>query len=324
MFSVIIPLYNKSSYILKAVVSVLEQTCKEFELIIVNDGSTDGSLELVKNISDTRIKIIDQPNSGVSTARNNGVKVAKYDYIAFLDADDWWDKDFLSEMKELIHTCPEAGLYASNYYVVKNKQNKQTKIGLNEGFLKGYINYFKVYSKTFWVPINCSFVIIKKDIFLNSDGFNSNLKFAEDFDLWVRIALNSKVAYLNKYLAYSNQDVPVNNRALGDKIWKKKEHFIFNLNYLKDEELKRPELKLLLDGIRVRSLMRYYLKGIYKAETNSILSTVDMKNQPLYYQRIYSYPKFLIKCYFTYKKLGSRIKQSLIKTKLFFSHRLHR
>ena len=323
MFSVIIPLYNKSYYILKAVYSVLGQTYKEFELIIVNDGSTDHSLEIVKNISDDRIKIIDQENSGVSTARNNGVKAARFEYIAFLDADDWWDNNFLNEMKLLIEECPEAGLYASNYYVVKNKQKKQANIGVDEIFLKGYIDYFNAFAKTFWVPINCSFVIVRRDVFLREKGFKPTLKFGEDFDLWVRIALLEKAAYLNKHLAYSNQDVSAGNRALGDKIWKMEEHVIFNLDYLKDEELKRPDLKFLLDGIRVRSLIKYYLNGIYKVETESILSTVDMKTQPCYYQRIYSYPKYLVKFYFSMKRVSSRIKQSLIKTKLYFTTNKH-
>ena len=109
MFSVIIPLYNKAAYIEKAINSVLAQNFKEFELIIVNDGSTDDSFSKLTVICNrlsvenpeifNKIKIVQQENQGVSTARNNGVKIAKYDYIAFLDADDWWESTFLEEMK---------------------------------------------------------------------------------------------------------------------------------------------------------------------------------------------------------------------------------
>ena len=135
MFSVVIPLYNKSAYIGKCIQSVLNQTFREFEIIIINDGSTDDGFEQVHRIfnsirentaqesnlrynnlepflkitysipntmHDIKITLINQKNSGVSTARNNGVKTAFYDYIAFLDADDWWESNYLEEMKYLI------------------------------------------------------------------------------------------------------------------------------------------------------------------------------------------------------------------------------
>jgi glycosyltransferase involved in cell wall biosynthesis len=313
MFSIIIPLYNKSAYIEKAVKSVLAQTFAHFELIIVNDGSTDESVNIVQQFTDLRIRIINQPNLGVSSARNKGINKASYDYIAFLDADDWWDKNFLEEMNNLIEEVPEAGLYGCNYFHVKNKQNRLSKVGLSEGFKFGYINYFNTYSNTFAVPFNCSFVVVKKQVLLENDGFNHNLKFGEDFDLWVRIALNDKIAYVNKPLAYSNQDVDSNNRALGTKLWKPENHFIFNLAYLEVEEKTNLSLKILLDGLRVRALIRYRLAALYQKETNSILQSVDFSLQPKYYQRIYQWPIAIIRLYFRYKKLGSALKQELIK-----------
>ena len=99
MFSIIIPLYNKAPYIAKAIQSVAAQTYKEFELIVIDDGSTDESLEKLRVLSTelgeknpefiAKLKIVEQQNQGVSNTRNNAVKLAKYDYIAFLDADDW-------------------------------------------------------------------------------------------------------------------------------------------------------------------------------------------------------------------------------------------
>ena len=313
MFSIIIPLYNKSAYIEKAVESILAQTFVNFELIIVNDGSTDDSQNKLCQFNDNRIRLIKQCNSGVSTARNNGVKAAKYNYIAFLDADDWWDKNFLEEMNTLIEEVPEAGIYGCNYFHVKNKQNKLSKVGLPKDFKSGYIDYFNTYSNTFAVPFNCSFVIIKKQILLKNRGFNPHLKFGEDFDLWVRIALHCKIAYLNKPLAYSNQDVDSNNRALGAKLWKPENHFIFNLEYLQAEEKTNLPLKILVDGLRVRALIRYRLGAVYQKETNSILQSVDFSLQPKYYQRIYRFPIVLVRLFFWYKKLGSKLKQKLIK-----------
>jgi glycosyltransferase involved in cell wall biosynthesis len=125
MFSIIIPLYNKALYIAKAIQSVAAQTYQEFELIVIDDGSKDESLEklrvtsyeLRENNPDffAKIIIIEQQNQGVSITRNNGVKLAKYDYIAFLDADDWWEPTFFEEMKALIEEFPEGGIYGSSY-----------------------------------------------------------------------------------------------------------------------------------------------------------------------------------------------------------------
>ena len=150
MFSVIIPLYNKAPYVEKAIRSVLNQTFKEFELIVVDDGSTDDSLSVAKNclLQTINYKLIEQHNQGVSTARNNGVKQAKYPYICFLDADDWWSPTFLEEMKALIDEFPDAGIYGSSYYIVKNGRQRVAPIGVDNDFSKGLIDYFRVYAKT--------------------------------------------------------------------------------------------------------------------------------------------------------------------------------
>ena len=108
-FSVIIPLYNKAPYVRQALESIIAQTCKDWECIIVNDGSTDESLRVVEDyiretMSDERlaIRVISQKNAGVAAARNRGVKESKGQYVAFLDADDWWESNYLEEMSHLI------------------------------------------------------------------------------------------------------------------------------------------------------------------------------------------------------------------------------
>ena len=315
MFSIIIPLYNKANYILKTVNSVFNQTFPEFELIVVNDGSTDESLDKIKHFKDNRFKIISQENAGVSVARNNGVKQAKYSYVAFLDADDWWDDHFLEEMKMLIGKYPEAGIYGCNYYYVKNGKCRLADKGLEKGFTAGYINYFKVYAKTFCVPFNCSFVIVDKTVFNAGGGFNPRLRFGEDFDLWASIALKSKIGYLNKPLAYSNQDIAFSDRALGiNKLYDKDSYYIFNLPHLEIEEKKNQDLSILLDGLRVRSLLRYYLRNKYVKEVNELLSKVDFNKQPIYFRLIYSLPLPIVKLYFSLKRIGSKMKQSAIRT----------
>ena len=206
MYSVIIPLYNKSNYIKKAVNSVLTQSFEKFELIVVDDASTDDSLGKISEIKDERIKIVLQENHGVSAARNNGVKHSKNPFIAFLDADDWWDKKYLEEMKNLIEDFPDAGLYSSRFWIVKNNKINDSKVDLDKSFKKGYINYCSIYNKTFSQLINSSSVVIKKNVFYDVGGFSESIKKGEDLHLWVKISLGYKIAYLNKNLSFYNQD----------------------------------------------------------------------------------------------------------------------
>src|SRR5690606_35592492 len=111
----IIPLYNKERHIKSTIESVLAQTFQDFEIIIVNDGSTDNSEALVNSISDPRIKYFKQENKGVSTARNFGIEKSSAKLIAFLDADDYWYPNHLNHLKTLFETFPGCGIYATGY-----------------------------------------------------------------------------------------------------------------------------------------------------------------------------------------------------------------
>ena len=121
--SVIIPLYNKAPYVKKALESVCHQTYSDYELIVINDGSTDDSCMIaekyLQGMDGINYQLITQENAGVSAARNNGVAQASGEYISFLDADDWWEPTFLEKMAKFIEDYPEAGLYASNYMYYK-------------------------------------------------------------------------------------------------------------------------------------------------------------------------------------------------------------
>lgn len=313
MFSVIIPLYNKEKYIEKAIYSVLNQTIVEFELIIVNDGSTDNGSKIVQYISDNRIRLIEQKNSGVSVARNAGVQAAKYEYIAFLDADDWWSPFFLEKMISLVLQFPDAGIYGCKYFWVKNGLEK-ISVNQESSNFEGYIDYFKAYLYAWWMPLSSISVVIPKKVFNKMTGFKKELKFGEDLDLWLRIALKYKVAYTNQALAFYNQDVDEIDRAIaGKKHWQMSEHVIFNLDNFKDYESKNIDLKNLLDGLRVRSLISFYLQDNYLREIHIILRNVDFSKQPMLYRFIYKAPKTIVIAYFQAKKLGSLIKQYLIK-----------
>ena len=151
-FSVVIPVFNKKNYVQHAIESVLHQEYLSevggVELIVVDDGSTDGSYiiaeQTLQNV-DIKTTLIRKENGGVSSARNLGAKKANGTYICFLDADDWWEPTFLQEINILISQYPEAALYGTNYYLIKNGKKHIAPIGLDKGFELGYINYYRTY-----------------------------------------------------------------------------------------------------------------------------------------------------------------------------------
>ncbi len=329
MFSIIIPLYNKAPYIAKAIQSVASQTYQEYELIVIDDGSTDDSLEELRVTSFelgeknpelyAKIKIFEQPNQGVSTTRNNGVKLAKFPYICFLDADDWWEPTFLEEMKTVIEEFPDAGIYGSGYYKVRNEQFIPAKIAVPASFKSGYIDYFKTYAHNMWMPLWTGSVIIPKTIFNELNGFKPQLKLGEDFDLWVRIALKYKVAFLNKQLSNYNQDVEVNTRGvIQDKLYEPKIHFIFNLDYLEVEELKNKDLKKLLDLLRLYTLLRYRLQNAQKDLVKRQIEKVDFSNQNKSFWLLYNAPIWSINHYY------GILKQLYVTTKIFKKYGLYK
>lgn len=312
MFSVIIPLYNKAPYIEKAIHSVLNQTHKEFEVIVIDDGSVDNGVEIVKQMSSSTnqtIKLIEQTNQGVSTARNNGVKLAKYDYIAFLDADDWWSPTFLQEMKLLIEEFPHAGIYGSSYFKVKKGKKLQANIGVDKGFENGEINYFKVYAKTLWMPLWTGAIVVPKIIIENENGFKPQLKLGEDFDLWVRIAEKHSVVFLNKPLSNYNQDVEVKDRAVGEKLYYPKEHMLFS-NY--GALMKNGDFKFLFEKLALYGLLPYYMNNKNKEETAKILRCIDWSKHELKYRLYYNFfPTIVLKIFFLILKQSSKVKSLL-------------
>ncbi|GHT69021.1 glycosyl transferase [Bacteroidia bacterium] len=193
MVSVIIPLYNKEEYIRNTLLSVLNQSYQYFEVIIVNDGSTDNSIENIQDIQDRRIRIIHQQNGGRSLARNNGIKESKYKFVAFLDADDQWNEDFLFNMMDLIDQYSMYEVFISNYsfysqgkyhIALKNKYFSQSKI---------IDNYF--YRSITTPLVTSNTIVIKKGVFNDVGFFNETLSMGEDLDMWFRIMLKYQLVY---------------------------------------------------------------------------------------------------------------------------------
>jgi glycosyltransferase involved in cell wall biosynthesis len=164
---------------------------------VVNDGSTDKGSDIVDCLLDSRIILINKENEGVSSARNFGISQSKFDYIAFLDADDYWLPNHLNVINTLIQKYGDkAEVYVTNFarkysngYIKANRSKKELASGLIG-------NYFRLSFKK--VIIHTSCVCVKKSVFDTVKGFDVRFTNGEDIDLWMRIAKNSFIAYSNE------------------------------------------------------------------------------------------------------------------------------
>jgi glycosyltransferase involved in cell wall biosynthesis len=214
--SVIIPLYNKAEHIERSVRSVLSQTLQPDEIVVVDDGSTDGGAEIVKRFKEPHLRLICQKNSGVSAARNRGITESTGELIAFLDADDVWLPGFLEEIIMLRNLCPQAGIFATAYEIVTEegliKQQQFDCLPAGEG--RGLITFLKV---CFRFPIISSAVVVPRIVFDKLGGFKEGEKYCEDLDMWLRISFHYVIAWSTKYLSRWHRNVA--NRLLWSRRW---------------------------------------------------------------------------------------------------------
>ena len=315
-FSVIVPLYNKAPYVRHALESVVAQTFRDFEVIVVDDGSTDNSLAVVKEFVeriDDRWTILSQVNAGVAVARNNGVVASKGEYICFLDADDWWEKDMLEEMDKLIKEYPDAGLYATNYvYYKPGKTHVALKLE------RGYMNYPEAYLHG-EMPITSITTCMSRKVFDEMGGFPIGIKLGEDFLLWAKTALNYKVAFCEKPLAYYNNDVPIHMRATRN-LHAPQYNMLFHLDPIEEEinclqytSNKAADWKALLDKLRVSGLMDYWLSDEYHDAAAAELARVDWSRQSMKAKALFKKPIWLLRAKRRFMQIGSFCKQKLVR-----------
>ena len=209
MISVVIPLYNKAHTIVNTLNTVINQTYKDFEVIIINDGSTDNGVGVIKqHFTDTRIRIINQENAGVSAARNKGIKEAKGSYISFLDADDEWMPNYLENIYLAINKHPQAGMIISGRY----SQNTQTRKRILNIPSKYYqkistINFFDnphVFAHISATTIATNLLKENNELLLS---FIPGQKSNEDFTFLFSIALYTTVVYIGIPLSIYNGEV---------------------------------------------------------------------------------------------------------------------
>jgi hypothetical protein len=205
---VVIPLYNKGPYVSQAVRSVLASGYSPHEVIVVDDGSTDNGAQQVRAIADSRVRMVSQPNRGVSAARNRGIDEARGEYVAFLDADDCWSPRYLGAIAELIARFPGCGMYATHFYYFHDDGVRH--VPRLRGVQPGpqlVERFFELWARS--ALFNTSTVAIPRRL-LEAEAirFPVGEQHGEDLDVWFRIAERWPVGYLPEPLAGYRLGVP--------------------------------------------------------------------------------------------------------------------
>ena len=284
-FSVIIPLYNKEKFIQNTIKSILEQTFQDFEIVIINDGSTDKSEEIVLKFKDKRIQYFFQKNQGASIARNFGIEKSTSNFISFLDADDLWFPNHLESLKNLIELYPNSGIYASRYQLVfkNNTISVPSFNGIADDFKGIVTDYF--YSSYNYAVATSSSITIPKEVFDKVGMFKPYISSGQDTDMWLRIALEYPVIIGNEvtasYLIFVNDSLSKTNIL-------KKEIKRFD-DYLEYEKTNK-SLKKYLDIYRMEYALQYKIAGEKKI-SYQLYNAILPKNRALKSKIIYHLPQ---------------------------------
>lgn len=198
--SVIIPAYNAENTILETIKSVRQQTFSDFEIIIINDGSTDRTLELLENIEDNRLKIFSYENGGLSVARNRGISQASGEYIAFLDADDLWTPDKLELQLKALQQHSEAGVaYSWTYYM--NEQGTSSHPGISR-FFEGDVRANLLVNNFIASGSN---PLIRRQAIKSVGDFDSTCAGCADWDYWLRLSAKWHFVVVPKHQIFYRQ-----------------------------------------------------------------------------------------------------------------------
>lgn len=308
--SVVIPLFNKSPYITRAIHSILAQTCQEFEVIVIDDGSTDDGAELVREFCDPRIHLIQQENRGVSAARNRGVESARADLVAFLDADDEWLPEFLETIMALEKKYPIAGAFATGIVKMRNcREIHPYYFGIPDYPWDGLIdNYFRACFFGNSLILSSS-VAIKKKVLESLSGFKEGVFWGEDQDLWGRIALEYPIAFNNKTCSrtyrYSTGEM-YNQRVSKTRI----HPFIQRIDSMLscDVFIKKQDgfFFLYIDSLRIANAQNHLVAGNLKAARDVIMRSNTSYSilVKMYIIYLYLFPETFIAHFNTFFNIG--------------------
>lgn len=285
-FSIIIPLYNKRNFIKQTIQSVLNQNFTDFEILIINDGSTDKSeLEVIK-FKDSRIRLLNQNNQGVAAARNEGLKVAIGNYICFLDADDLWKPDFLETFRKYSTLLPNQNVFSCRFEIETSHKTFIPKYSIKKTNDFEIVNYFSASFKesVLWT----SSAAFKKSVFDEVGIFDAGLKCSEDTDLWIRIGLKYDVVFIWQIVSrycFDSKSISRNlNYGLENRTYNK-------YKYL---EQTNSDLKKFLDLNRYSQAIKYKILN-NKKDFELYKTAITLKNLSIKKQIILFLPAFLLK-----------------------------
>lgn len=194
--SVIIPLYNKEAEIKDTILSVLAQSYQPLEIVVVDDGSTDNSADIVRSIESPLIKLITQPNRGECVARNRAMQEAQGEYMALIDADDTWEVDFLAEIASMINDFPNCGLYCTAFNIIRHNgifpSNSPKERGVVENFFRDSMTRYITTATSSVIPLT---------VISQVGGFPEGMRIGGDLYMWIKIAREYPVCFSPRNLA---------------------------------------------------------------------------------------------------------------------------
>ena len=285
-FSILIPVFNKEKFVAKTIKSVLSQSFADFEIIVINDGSTDKSEAEILAITDKRIHYFFKENEGVSVARNLGIAKASAEYICFLDADDFWFPNFLETMNHYIDKLPYEKVFASAIEIEIGKKIVSAQYSFAKKSDFEILNYFEASLKEaiLWTSSVC----IHKDVFKKVGVFDEQLKVSEDTDLWIRIGLQYQVVFIWDILSRYVFDVNSISRNMS---------YIFEDAFFEKyalEEKQNPALKKYMDLNRFSAVIKYNINGHWK-NSMELSSEITLKNLSLKKRILLELPPIMLK-----------------------------
>jgi glycosyltransferase involved in cell wall biosynthesis len=298
-FSIIIPVYNKEKFVSDTLKSVLEQTFSDFEIIIVNDGSTDKSEARILEFNDTRIKYYPNKNQGVAAARNFGIEKSTADFICFLDADDYWYPNFLETVHHYISELPQQKVFAAAIEIETNSKTIKAHYSIPKKSDFEIVDFFEASREecVLWTSSVC----IHKSVFEKAGTFDTKIKHGEDTELWIRIGLQFPIVFIQKILARYVYDQKSVSRNLNYYF----EPYTFEKYAV--EEKKNPALKRYMDMNRFSAVIKCNINGDWKGSMK-FLSEIDLKNLSWKKRIILKLPPIMLKPLIAFQQfLGSSV-----------------
>jgi len=293
-FSVIIPVYNKARFIQNTLTSVLNQQFSDFEILLIDDGSTDESYSLIQAFEDPRIRLFQQTNQGVSAARNAGIQEAKAPYIAFLDADDLWEPNHLSTLHKYCELLPNESLFNTAKTIDTGNQLIPAHYAFAQTADYELVNFFEAsgIEPALWT----SSVVIKKNAIDKVGNFDTTIKSGQDLDLWIRLGMVYSVVFIWERTAryiYDSQSLSKQTELTPNKM---------NFSSYANWEKENPALKRYLDWNRYALGIKSKLRGDW-AYYQEMKKGIAFENLSIKKRILFALPSWILRSLLTLQPL---------------------